>query len=211
MIAARRGSGGGGTGCVIVIVVDITLNGLHEYPPVWIDVASSVLFTIAMGILMMSSINADPLTLFSSRKRATMRRDWLRVRAVVPLIVGTFAAYIGATVFNDFFDVDVVRTLDPEMAAEVHRLPLNEQLDVLSHLCSNAVNPFYFQHMVEVLPPPHSQRLCGCWWSTRPTTTATLGHPTKAVPRLAEFSRSLHRDEVVLEVLQTVGAAEQCG
>lgn len=139
-------------GCVIVIALDVVLNGLQEYPPAWVDVVSSVLFTIAMGILMVSSINADPLTLFSSRKRAALRRDWLRVRAVVPLIVGTFAAYIGATVFTDFFDVDVIRKLDSEMAAEIAQLPFNERLDVLSHLCSNAVNPFYFQHVVEVLP-----------------------------------------------------------
>jgi hypothetical protein len=139
-------------GGAIALGLDILLNGLHEYPPAWIDVVSSALFTIAMGILMMSSINADPLTLFSSRKRAAWPRDWLRVRAVVPLIVGTFVAYIGATVFTDFFDIDVVRTVDPQMAAEVGQLPLNEKLDVLSHLCQNAVNPWYFQHMVEVLP-----------------------------------------------------------
>jgi hypothetical protein len=139
-------------GCVMVIVLDIILNGLHEYPPAWLDVMSSVLFTIATGILMMSSINADPATLFSSRKRAALRRDWLRARAVVPLIVGILATYIGATVFVDFFDVDVVRAVPPEMAAEVAQLPLKDRLDLLDHLCQNAVNPWFFQHIVEVLP-----------------------------------------------------------
>lgn len=139
-------------GCVVVTALNIILNGLHDYPPTWVDVASSILFTVAIGILMMSSINADPMTLFSSRKRATLRRDWLRVRAVVPLIVGIFAAYVGAVLFTDFFDVDVVRTVPPEMAAEVAELSLPDRLGVLDSLCQNAVNPWYFQHIVEVLP-----------------------------------------------------------
>jgi hypothetical protein len=46
-------------------------------------------------MIMLSSLNADPLTLFSSAKRVAQPTDWLRARAVVPLIVGTYAAYIG--------------------------------------------------------------------------------------------------------------------
>lgn len=138
--------------CVAIIVLDIILNGLHEYPPAWIDVVSSIMFAVAMGILMMSSINADPATLFNSRKRAALRRDWLRVRAVVPLVVGILASYIGATVFVDFFDIDAVRIVPPEIAAEVAELPLPDRLGVLGSLCQNAVNPWYFQHVVEVLP-----------------------------------------------------------
>jgi hypothetical protein len=137
---------------VIIIALDIILNGLPEYPPVWVDVVSSVVFTIAIGILMMSSINADPSTLFSSRRRSLLQRDWVRVRALVPLIAGILACYIGATLFTDLFDVDVVRTVPPEMATEVAQLPLADHLDVLDHLCKNAVNPWYFQHIVEVLP-----------------------------------------------------------
>lgn len=76
--------------CVAIIVLDIILNGLHEYPPAWIDVVSSIMFAVAMGILMQSSINADPATLFNSRKRAALRRDWLRVRAVVPWWSGSW-------------------------------------------------------------------------------------------------------------------------
>ena len=138
--------------CGVIVALNIILTGLPEYPPVWVDVLSSVLYTIAIGIVMMSSINADPLTLCSSRKRAALRRDWLRVRAVVPLIVGILACFIGATLFADFFDADAIRTVPPEMAAEIAELPLNDRLDVLGNLCQNAVNPFYFQHIVEVLP-----------------------------------------------------------
>jgi hypothetical protein len=68
-----------------------------EDAPSWVDFAGSTVFIVAMTMIMLSSLNADPLTLFSSAKRAAQPTDWLRARAVVPLIVGTYAAYIGAT------------------------------------------------------------------------------------------------------------------
>jgi hypothetical protein len=35
-------------------------------------------FIVAMTMIMLSSLNADPLTLFSSAKRAAQPTDWLR-------------------------------------------------------------------------------------------------------------------------------------
>src|SRR5262249_2034852 len=125
---------------------------LPEKGPLWVDALSSVLLTFAMGVLLMSSLNADPLTLLSSRKRVALKRDWLRISAVVPLIIGTFAAYLGATVFVDFFDIAIVRSIDPETAAAIAALPLHERLGVEAQLCSAAVNPNYFGLVVQVLP-----------------------------------------------------------
>jgi hypothetical protein len=139
-------------GFVIVIALDVLLSGLEERPPAWIDLVAETLFAGAMGVLTMSSLNADPLTLFSSSKRARMPRDWLRVRAVVPLVLGTFAAYTGAMVFVDFLNVDVVRTLDPATAAEVANLALPQRLSVLSQLCSGAVSSDYFRTAVYISP-----------------------------------------------------------
>lgn len=139
-------------GFVIVIAVDVLLSIIDERPPAWIDLMAETLFAGSMGVLMTSSLNADPLTLFSSSKRARMPRDWLRVRAVVPLVLGTFAAYTGGMVFVDFLDVDVVRTLDPATAAEVDKLALPQRLSVLSQLCSGAVSSDYFRAAVYILP-----------------------------------------------------------
>ncbi len=136
----------------IVMGVDVILNGLSGSPPVWIDVLASTLFALALAILMAASLNADPLTLWNSARRAALPTDWLRVRAIVPLIVGTFACYIAATIYIDYFDVDVVREMDPDLAAEVDGMPLAEQLEVLSQLCSGAVAPAYFQQIVAVMP-----------------------------------------------------------
>jgi hypothetical protein len=139
-------------GFAIVVVDDIAIDVLNQYPPLWVSLLASLVFAIAMGILMMSSLNADPMTLLSTRKRAALPVDWLRVRAVVPLIVGTLAAYVGATVWTDYFDLDVVRALDPEMAAEVAGLSLPDQQEVLNQLCTGGVSPRYFEHIAEVIP-----------------------------------------------------------
>lgn len=138
------------TGFAIVMAVDVLLLSVDEY--VWLDITASTLYVIAMAILMLSSLNADPVVLFRSARRAALPDDWRRARAVVPLIVGTYAAYIGATVWTDYFNVDVTRTLDPELAAEVEQLSLFEREGVLREICDPAVDPTYFEHVAQVIP-----------------------------------------------------------
>ena len=111
----------------VVVCLDVLLCVLPEDHSLWIDLMSSVSFAVLMGILIAVSLNGDPLTIFSSARRAAKPRDWVRVRAVVPLMIGTFVCYLAATAFDDFFDLDTVRTLDPELAAEVAAMPLGEQ------------------------------------------------------------------------------------
>jgi hypothetical protein len=92
---------------------------------------------------------ADTVQLGQTRCAA----DGLAARpGVVPLIVGTYAAYIGATVWTDYFNVDVIRTLDGALAAEVDQLPLFERETVLREICDPAVDPAYFQHIAEIIP-----------------------------------------------------------
>ena len=135
-----------------VVCIDVFLVLLPEDHPLWIDLSSSLALAILMGLLMMVSLNGDPLTLFSAARRAAAPTDWARVRAVVPLVVGTIACYIAATAFDDFFDLDTVRALDPEMAAEVAAMPLPEQLGAFATLCEGAVSPAFFQQVVAVIP-----------------------------------------------------------
>ena len=66
------------------------------------------------GVVLASSLNADPMTLFSARRRAEMPLDWQRVRAVVPLVIGSYAAYAGAALWWDYRSLDVMRQLDPQ-------------------------------------------------------------------------------------------------
>jgi hypothetical protein len=135
-----------------VVCVDVMLCLLPDDHPLWIDLTSSVWLAVLMGILIAVSLNGDPLTLFSSVRRAAAPRDWARVRAVVPLVIGTFACYIAATSFDDFFDLDTVRTLDSEMAAEVAAMPLAEKTDAMAALCEGAISPGALQQVVGVIP-----------------------------------------------------------
>lgn len=135
-----------------VVALDVFLILLPEQHSLWIDLASSLAVAALMGILMMVSLNADPPTLFSRVRRSAEPTDWARVRAVVPLVIGTFACYIAATAFDDFFDLDTVRTLDPEMEAEVAAMPVAKQLGALATLCEGAVSPAFFQQVVAVIP-----------------------------------------------------------
>ena len=140
------------TAFAAVVCLDVFLVLLPEEHPLWIDLASSVAFAIIMGLLMMVALNGDPRTLVSAARRAEVPTDWVRVRAVVPLAVGTFACYIASTAFDDFFDLDTVRALDPETAAEVAAMPLAEHLGALATLCEGAVSPAFFQQVVAVIP-----------------------------------------------------------
>ena len=135
-----------------IVGVDVFLVLLPEDHSLWIDLVSSVALATLMGILMMVSLNGDPLTLSSRARRSAEKTDWARVRAVVPLVIGTLACYIAATAFNDFFDLDTVRVLDPEMAAEVGAMPIAEKLGALATLCEGAVSPAFFQTVVKVIP-----------------------------------------------------------
>ncbi|WP_059017083.1 hypothetical protein [Mycobacterium sp. M26] len=135
-----------------VVALDILLVLLPEGHPLAIDLATSAALAILMGIVMAVSLNADPLTLFSAAKRADPAARWARVRAVIPLVIGAFACYLAATAFDDFFDLDTVRSLDPEMAADVAALPLTERLGEQASLCEGAVSPAFFQQVVAIIP-----------------------------------------------------------
>jgi hypothetical protein len=135
-----------------VVVVDVTLCLLPEEHSLWIDLTFSVTLAVLMGILMAVSLNADPLTLVSGARRSEAPADWARVRAVVPLVIGTFVCYLAATAFDDFFDLDTIRTLDQEMASEVAVMPLPQQLGAMATLCEGAVSPAFFQQVIGVIP-----------------------------------------------------------
>lgn len=140
------------TASAAVIAVDVILVLLPEDHPLWIDFSASVTLAVLMGIVMMVSLNADPLTLFDGDRRSADPTAWARVRAVVPLVIGTLACFLAATAFDDFFDLDTVRVLDPEMEAEVAAMPLPERLGAWATLCEGAVSPAFFQQVVAVIP-----------------------------------------------------------
>ncbi len=140
------------TSFAAVIGVDVFLVLLPEEHPLWVDFSASVALAALMGIVMMVSLNADPLTLFDGGRRSAEPTQWARARAVVPLVIGTLACFLAATAFDDFFDLDTVRVLDPETEAQVAAMPLPERLGAWATLCEGAVSPAFFQQVVTLIP-----------------------------------------------------------
>ena len=140
------------TGTAAIMLCDVVLALVSTHPPVWVDQLLALLLAVAMGLVLVATLNADPLTLFSARKRAEMPLDWQRVRAVVPLVVGSYAAYAGAALWWDYRSLDVMRTLDPATAAAALDLPLSERGQFYVFSCWGAVSPRYFEQMTYVIP-----------------------------------------------------------
>ena len=139
-------------GFAVVVVLETVLSELPFGPPTWVPLISAVVFAATMGVLMASSLNADTRTVFNAARREAQPTDWRRVRAVVPLVLGTFACYLAAIVYARFLDTDTIRALPAEIAGQVSALPLPERLAALAVVCENAINPGYFQHVVAVIP-----------------------------------------------------------
>jgi len=138
------------TGVGILLGVDVfRLFPLHS---IQVDVVAATVYAVAMGWTMAASLNADPLALLSTARRVALPTDWVRVRAVVPLVLGTWLCYLAASAFVDYFDVDTMRAIDPATAQEVADLPLPQQMAVLSQLCEGAISPVFFNQIVGVMP-----------------------------------------------------------
>ena len=138
------------TGVVILLGVDVFR--LFPWHSIQVDVVAATVYAVAMGWTMAASLNADPLALLSTARRVALPTDWVRVRAVVPLVLGTWLCYLAASAFVDYFDVDTLRAIDPATAEEVADLPLPQQMAVLSQLCEGAISPVFFNQIVGVMP-----------------------------------------------------------
>jgi hypothetical protein len=136
----------------VAVLIGIDLLRLVPVESIRVDLLTATVYAIAMGLTMAASLNADPLTLFSTVRRVMLPTDWVRVRALVPLVFGTWLCYLAASAFVDYFDVDTMRTLDAATAEEVGELTVSEQTAVLTHLCEGAISPVFFQQIVGVMP-----------------------------------------------------------
>ena len=133
-------------GVAVLLAIDvIRLWSMYSIP---LDMLTATLYAMAMGWTMAATLNADPLTLVRTERRISAPRDWRRVRAIVPLVVGAWLCYLAASAFVDHFDLASVRTLSESTAAEIADLPVAERLSVLSELCHGAISPVFFQQLV---------------------------------------------------------------
>ncbi|BBX00825.1 hypothetical protein BST36_00180 [Mycolicibacterium moriokaense] len=136
----------------VAILIGIDAFRLISLESIRLDVATATVYAAAMGFTMAASLNADPLTLINTERRLMLPVDWSRVRAIVPLVIGTWLCYLAATAYIDLFDIDTIRTLDPALESEIAELSESEQIAVIAELCSGAISPTFFQLVAEVIP-----------------------------------------------------------
>ena len=73
-------------GVAVLLAIDlIRVRPLSSIP---LDMLTATLYAMAMGWTMAATLNADPLALVRTERRIAAPRDWPRVRAIVPLVVG---------------------------------------------------------------------------------------------------------------------------
>jgi len=101
----------------------------------WLHLLAQVLFVVGMGILLTTALNANPMTLFSRKLRDEQPRDWARTHSTLPLIVGSFFAWIATAVWYP--------VITPHSAA------IGSSAD---QGCPPVVDPQYFSTMGQVIP-----------------------------------------------------------
>jgi hypothetical protein len=102
---------------------------------VWLHLLASFVFVIAMGLLLTSALNADPMTLFSPRLRDARPRDWIRAHSTLPLIVGTFFGYVATPLWYPVI--------------LLHSKPIGSSGE---NGCPPVIDPQYFAQMAQVIP-----------------------------------------------------------
>jgi hypothetical protein len=100
----------------------------------WVHLLASFLFVVAMGILLTSALNADPMTLFSPGLRDERPRDWARTHSTIPLIVGTFCCYVATPLWY------------PVISPHSHAIGSSAEG------CPPVIDPQYFAQIAQVIP-----------------------------------------------------------
>lgn len=117
------------------LMMDLTEPHQLNAATVWLNILASLLFVIAMGMLLTSALNADPMTLFSWPLREARPRDWIRTHSVLPLIVGTFFGYLATPLWYPVITM--------------HTSPVGSSA---GSTCAPSIDPAYFAQMSSVIP-----------------------------------------------------------
>jgi hypothetical protein len=100
-------------GATLTLATDMALISWIERESLWIDMGSSVLYIVSLALIVAATVGVNP-------SRIRTRGEWIRVRPMVPLLVGTLAAYVGTILWSRFLLGDgVARSIsDAQLMAE---------------------------------------------------------------------------------------------
>lgn len=110
---------------------------------------TSLLYAIFLAILIAATVGVNPWKLLTPNGRSKHQEAWERFRPALPLLIGTFAAYVGSVVYWHELDPGAIRTLaDARDAAGSQDLASA----VVNNLCVGAVHQEYFAQLSQVIP-----------------------------------------------------------
>jgi hypothetical protein len=110
---------------------------------------TSLLYAIFLAILVAATVGVNPWKLLTPNGRATNHEAWKRFRPALPLLIGTFAAYVGSVVYWHELDPGSIRTLADARAAAGSQDLAGA---VINNLCVGAVHQEYFAQLSQVIP-----------------------------------------------------------
>jgi len=111
-----------GLGALLTVGLDLLATTNPSMSKIlWFDLLASFLYVLALAILVATTIDASPSLLLSRRLRHARPDEWIRVRAAIPLLVGTMGAYF-ASVWWEFWLRPINHGVNKEFFAQVSQV-----------------------------------------------------------------------------------------
>jgi hypothetical protein len=84
------------SGATLTLGIDLLdLSASRGRAPAWLDILMCLAWAAALAILVAGVTNTSPWLLVQRGRRTRWSAEWSRLRAIVPLLIGTLGAYLG--------------------------------------------------------------------------------------------------------------------
>jgi hypothetical protein len=133
-------------GALLVLALDAAVP---SSPPTisWLVVGEWFAYVVALAILFAATVGASPWRLLTRNGRETDPDGWRRFLPGLPLLIGTYAAFVGSSIWFAL-DATAIRTV-----GEAMEFASRENLSgPIKDLCVGAVKPEYFAQVGQVIP-----------------------------------------------------------
>jgi hypothetical protein len=89
-------------GAGLTLALDaLTINGEVENP--WVNLLASLGYVLSLAILLAVAVRVDPTAVLSGKAR-TNNHAWKDFSGALPLLTGTFAAYVGSNIWHSILE-----------------------------------------------------------------------------------------------------------
>jgi multisubunit Na+/H+ antiporter MnhC subunit len=90
-------------GAGLTLALDV-ITGDGRASNAWVDLAAEFGYVVSLAIILAATVKMDPTRVVRLRTQNDNRAAWKDFRGALPLLIGTFAAYIGSTIWNSVLE-----------------------------------------------------------------------------------------------------------